>query len=48
MTPWMIYAVSVLYFAQTIQLWLNRQWAPGFLTLTYALAGIPLILMVQK
>lgn len=33
---------------QTIQLWMDKQWAPGFLTLAYALAGIPLIYMTQR
>lgn len=48
MKPVFIYAVSLLYGAQSIQLFLDRQTWPAILCLLYGLAGIPLIMMTQR
>lgn len=42
-----IYVISGLYFLQALWYWKQQQWAPGFLVLFYALAGIPLIAMTK-
>lgn len=47
MKPWALYIISALYLQQAIQCWWDKQYAPGFLVLCYALAGIPLIYMTQ-
>ena len=48
MKPFFIYAVSLLYAAQAVQLYRDGQFWPGALCFVYALAGVPLIMMVQR
>lgn len=48
MKPLFIYAISVLYAMQGVQLALDKQWWPAFLVVCYAVAGIPLIMMTQR
>lgn len=47
MKPIFIYAVSVLYALQGVQLLFDKQPWPAALVFLYALAGIPLIMMTQ-
>lgn len=47
MKPFYIYAITCLYSAQSVQLFLDGQRWPAALCLCYALAGVPLIFMVQ-
>jgi hypothetical protein len=48
MKPLFIYAISILYALQGVQLLMDRQLWPAVLVFVYALAGIPLIMMVQR
>jgi hypothetical protein len=48
MKPLFIYAISILYACQAVQLFLDKQMWVGALCLIYGLAGIPLIMMTQR
>lgn len=48
MKAWSIYVISSLYTIQAIQCWVNKQYPEGFLVFCYAMAGIPLIYMIER